>query len=92
MNLQLRGRVVDGTGQPVADATVVVIDAPVPVPDVAAVSDEDGRFVFGGLSAGTYRLRATGPDGNVGGTSIVVPIEGVIRLGPVPSGKQMSDT
>jgi len=62
------------------------------MPDVAAVSDEHGRFVFGGLSAGTYRLRATGPEGNVGETSVAVPNDGIVRLGPTPSDEESSDS
>lgn len=66
MNGQLLGQVVDGAGSGVADATVVVVDAPGPVPDIAAVTDFGGRFGFDGLPEGRYRLRAMGPDGGEG--------------------------
>jgi protocatechuate 3,4-dioxygenase beta subunit len=80
---QIHGRVVDGAGRAVADATVMVVQALAPVPDIAAVSDEHGRFVFTGLPAGTYRLRAVGPDGDEGETDVTVPRPeaGLIRLG-----------
>jgi protocatechuate 3,4-dioxygenase beta subunit len=82
---QIHGRVVDGAGRGVAEATVIVVQARAPVPDVAAVSDAQGRFVFSGLPAGTYRLRAVGPYGGEGETDVTVPRpeDGVIRLGPV---------
>ena len=84
MSEQIHGRVVDGAGREVAEATVVVVRALKPVPDIAALSDRHGRFVLSGLSAGTYRLRAVGPDGDEGETDFTVPRpdDGVIRLGP----------
>ncbi len=83
MGEQISGQVVDGAGRGVADASVLVVRAPGPAPDIAAVSTGDGRFVFGGLTAGAYRLRAIGPDGRQGEADVTVPGSGaVIRLGP----------
>jgi hypothetical protein len=81
---QIHGRVIDGAGRAVAEATVVVVRALKPVPDIAAVSDRHGKFVLGGLSAGTYRLRAVGPDGDEGEADFTVPRpdDGVIRVSP----------
>ena len=83
MSEQIHGRVVDSAGHAVANATVIVVHGLAPVPDIAAVSDEHGRYVFGRLPAGTYRLRAIGPDGNEGETDVTVPRPeaGLIRLG-----------
>ena len=85
MSEQIHGRVVDGAGRGVAEATVVVVRALKPVPDIAAVSDRHGRFVLSGLSAGPYRLHAVGPDGDEGETDFTVPQadDGVIRVSPV---------
>ena len=86
MDEQIRGRVVDGTGRAVAEATAFVVRAPGPVPDLAAMSNADGRFVIDGLAAGAYRLRAVGPDGGQGEADAraSAPDELVIRLSPAP--------
>ena len=68
----IHGQVVDHKGG-VAEATVVVLRGPGPVPDIAAVTDGDGWFVFDGLPAGSYRLRAVGPDGDQGEADLLVP-------------------
>jgi hypothetical protein len=52
------GRVLDTAGGPVADARVMFADAPVPVPDVAAVTDAEGRFALTAPAAGRYALVA----------------------------------
>ena len=80
---QLHGQVVDSMGDAVADATVFVTSATKPVPDIAAVSDADGRFAFDGLPAGAYRIKAIGPSGGAGESEATVPgPECVIRLDP----------
>ncbi len=85
MKGKLRGKVVDGTGHGVAEATVVILKAPGPVPDIAAVSDESGRFSFGEMQAGRYRLKAQGPDSSEGEDDVTVPPErALITLGEPP--------
>lgn len=80
MNEQIRGRVVDDAGYTVAEATVFVLHGPGPVPDIAALTDAEGRFVFDVLEPGTYRLRAEDPSGNGGEADVTVPQEDIIRL------------
>ena len=46
-------RSVDG---PVALARIAVEAAPGPVPDIAALTDEQGRFTIGTVGPGEYRL------------------------------------
>lgn|GEM_PF-1860939 len=58
------GRVISGTvlsagGQPVALARVYVLAAPGPVPDVALLTDADGRFEIGTLQPGAYEIGAS---------------------------------
>lgn len=40
------GRVVDADGRPVPQAFVMVVDGPVPVPEIALVTDDRGRFAL----------------------------------------------
>jgi hypothetical protein len=62
---RLLGRVIGAKGEPVAEAMVAVVEATAPVPEIALVTDEDGRFALG-VRPGTYRLRATTRDGRRG--------------------------
>jgi hypothetical protein len=52
------GVVRDDDGHPVAAARVYVVDAPVPVPDIAALSGPDGTFSVGLPVAGRYTMEA----------------------------------
>ncbi len=62
---RLEGRVIDEAGRPVEGALVAVIEASAPVPEIALVTDEDGRFALG-VRPGRYRLQATTRDGRRG--------------------------
>lgn len=52
------GVVRDGEGRPVAGARVYVVDAPAAVPDIAALTDDGGRFAIGTGPAGRYVVEA----------------------------------
>ena len=52
----IQGTAVDDDGAPVAEARVVVLDAPAPMPDVALLTGPDGSFVLGTPAPGAYRL------------------------------------
>jgi hypothetical protein len=56
------GRVVDAQGRPVPNAHVVIVRGSVPMPEIALLSDESGRFVLR-LPEGVFTLRAHGPAG-----------------------------
>ena len=56
------GVVLDDAGRPVADATVAVVSAPAPVPDIAALTGPDGRFAIVAPEPGDYTILATAPD------------------------------
>jgi hypothetical protein len=56
------GRVVDRDGSPVPHARIVIVAAPVPMPEIALVADEQGRFSLR-LPPGAFTLRAHGPSG-----------------------------
>lgn len=57
------GRVVDAAGAPVPDAHIVIAAASVPMPEIALLSDEAGRFSVR-LPPGAFTLRAHGPPGS----------------------------
>jgi hypothetical protein len=75
----VRGRVVRGAdGSVVADATVTAVRGPGPAPDLAPMTDQDGGFVFDGLAAGSWVLRAHGPGGETGEAAVRVPDGGEV--------------
>ncbi|WP_058044423.1 carboxypeptidase-like regulatory domain-containing protein [Streptomyces roseifaciens] len=52
----IRGTVRDAAGAPVAGARVAFADGPVPLPEVAAVTDGEGRFALTAPAEGAYTL------------------------------------
>jgi hypothetical protein len=56
------GRVVDLGGTPVPNAHIVIVAGSVPMPEIALLSDQDGRFSVR-LPPGRFMLRAHGPPG-----------------------------
>ena len=83
--LLLAGIVIDHTGRPVANARVALAAAPTDMPDIAALTGEDGQFSFGVPVAGRYQLQAFGDDTSGSATIEVVadrlqPVRVVIRV------------
>lgn len=62
--LVLSGVVTDRAGRSVANARVALAAAPVAMPDVGALTGEDGRFSFGVPVPGVYRVEAFGDEGH----------------------------
>ena len=58
----IRGRVVDRAGHPVAGARVMVTEGPAPMPDIAMLTGEDGRFAMAVPVPGRWRLLAATDD------------------------------
>ncbi len=54
----IEGVVQDARGRPVAGARVSWAHAPMPVPDMAVLTDGQGRFVLSAPAPGPYKLRA----------------------------------
>lgn len=50
------GRVADASGKPVAQARVYFTDGPAPLPDLALLTDMNGRFSLSVPKPGTYQL------------------------------------
>jgi hypothetical protein len=59
----IAGVVRDGGGDPVAAARVYVVDAPVSVTDIAALTGSDGLFLIGVPVAGRYTVEVTSETG-----------------------------
>jgi len=62
------GYVVDAAGEPVPGATIAIVESSVPMPEIALLADENGRFVLR-LPPGRFVLRAHGPGGTIGETA-----------------------
>jgi len=52
----INGTVTDQAGYPVVGATVLIASSPVPVPDIAALTGDDGTFSIAVPARGAYRL------------------------------------
>jgi Carboxypeptidase regulatory-like domain len=52
----ISGAVRDPRGLPVAQARVYFIEGPGPLPDIAALTDDNGRFSMSAPAPGIYRL------------------------------------
>lgn len=58
----IAGVVTTGAGDPVAGARVLFSESPVPVPDVAAVTGNDGGFQLAAPVPGSYQLTVATDD------------------------------
>lgn len=69
----IAGVVVDARGDPVEGARVYFVEGPVPLPDIAALTDSGGRFALSAPVPGTYQLgvASEGPEGFMRTTSMV---------------------
>jgi hypothetical protein len=59
----ISGTVIDARGQPVGGARVFIAEAPVPVPDIAALTGENGRFTLTAPAPGRYVVSCAGREG-----------------------------
>ncbi|MEV6751075.1 carboxypeptidase-like regulatory domain-containing protein [Streptomyces sp. NPDC051214] len=76
--VEITGVVRDTSGTPVTGAHVLFTEGPQPLPDIAALTDAEGRFSLVAPTAGEYRLicRADpllGPSGTAEATVRVEP-------------------
>ena len=70
---EIVGVVVDAQGNPIEEARAYFVEGPVPLPDIAALTDSKGRFALSAPVLGTYQLEVAseGPAGVVQETTIV---------------------
>ena len=71
--IEIAGVVVDEEGNPVEEARVYFVEGPVPLPDIAALTDSSGRFALSAPTSGTYQLgiASEGPAGFLQETTMV---------------------
>jgi hypothetical protein len=62
MPTRIRGVVRSADGRPLPGARVAFVEGPVALPDVAALSAEDGRFTLTAPARGRYRIAAFADD------------------------------
>ena len=64
----IHGRVLDARGRALAGARISWAEGPVPLPDVALLSDAQGRFTLAAPPPGRYVLRADSDAGRASAT------------------------
>lgn len=82
--LQVSGTVFDRAGRPAGGATVMWLAGPVPLPEVALLTQADGRFVMSAPVPGHYTLACRrDPDGAAKAEVTVGPqgAQVTVRLG-----------
>lgn len=73
----IRGQVADQAGRPAAGAAIYVSSSPRPMPDIAQLTGEDGRFTIAAPVPGRYAIGARAGDAmgevtvEVGDTDVV---------------------
>ena len=83
----IHGTVLDAAGRPVIAARVFYLAGPDPLPEVAALTDADGRFALAAARAGRYRLGGASDAAGAGEAEVDVEVGSgdarvVIRLRP----------
>ena len=58
---EIRGTVTGPDGAGIADASVYFLEGPVPLPDIAQLTDGAGGFELTAPAPGTYRIGARAP-------------------------------
>jgi hypothetical protein len=66
----IAGLVQDAAGRPVGAARVYFVEGPVALPDIAALTDDHGRFTLSAPIPGTYRVEVAS-EGSPSTTAIV---------------------
>ncbi len=76
----IQGRVLNPQGGPVAEAAVYIISAPVRIPDIAQLTDDQGQFTLSAPLPGRYTVGIRSDTWGTTQTEIEVSNEGVITV------------
>jgi uncharacterized GH25 family protein len=68
----ISGKVLDERGQPVAGARVMFTRSPVPMPDIALMTGDDGSFMLSVPENGSYEILAATDQQGEGKTTVEV--------------------
>ena len=52
----ITGYVSDHYGKPVVGASIYIVSSPVSMPDIAQLTDDQGKFILGAPISGRYRI------------------------------------
>jgi hypothetical protein len=69
----ISGVVLSEEGTPIKDAVVSLTSGPVPLPDIAAVTGDDGEFTMTAPAVGQYAVTVVYPDGRQERRTVEVP-------------------
>lgn len=58
---EIRGTVTGPDGAKIAEASVYFLEGPVPLPDIAQLTDDEGGFQLTAPAPGTYRIGVRAP-------------------------------
>jgi protocatechuate 3,4-dioxygenase beta subunit len=76
----VKGTVRDPAGNPVAGARVFFTGGPTPLPDIAALTDAEGRFALSAPAPGTYQLECHSEGFGPAKVSVTVPAVGETQI------------
>lgn len=68
----IRGQVVDSQGRPVAEAAAYIVSAPVSMPDIAQLTDDQGQFTMSAPVPGHYTIGVRSDDWGLTQTDVEV--------------------
>ncbi len=76
---EIAGRVTDRAGTPISEVTVVIASGTAPVPDIAALTNDQGKYQLSGIPAGTFKV-AVHKEGYAPQERIVTVREGEVSI------------
>lgn len=80
MTGSIHGRVERRGSRPVRDAAITIVRGAGSAPDIAPLTNEEGRFMLDGLPPGEWVLRAVAPGGEAGEGTVRVSADAVADL------------
>lgn len=76
----IQGQVVDPQGEPVAGASIYIIEAPVSMPDIAQLTNEKGQFRLSVPAIGRYSIGIQSADWGSARKDVVVSVNDLVTM------------